>query len=148
MSSTPARWSRMSQPAPADAMSRSVRLRSLGAGVGICLALAACGGGPSPLPPTAPAGTAPATSAARAAATDATAATPPARDPCSLITPKEASAAVGGATLQDPVPAGNPAPDRCTWTAPPTDAIAQVEIGVGNGAKKSDDIDHDGLKHE
>ncbi len=110
------------------------------------LVLVGCGGGAAA--PTGASTAATASAPSDSASADATdAASPAAVDPCSLITLKEAEAVVGGVTLQAGVPAGNPTPDRCVWTAPPTASIAQVEIDVGDGAKKSYDIDHDVLKH-
>lgn len=115
--------------------------------VGAILTLAACGGG-SAAPatnagPGSPAGVATDAPSAADVASPSTAAL----DPCALIALPEAEAVVGGVTLADGVPAGNPVPDRCVWTAPPTASIAQVEIDVGDGAKKSYDIDHDVLSH-
>lgn len=45
------------------------------------------------------------------------------------------------------MPAGNP-PDRCTWPTPPTGHVGQVEVGLGDGAKKAYDIDNKVLHHE
>lgn len=115
---------------------------------GAIVALAGCGGG-SAAPATSPGPGSPAGVATDApSAADVASLSTAALDPCALITLKEAEAVVGGVTLADGVPAGNPVPDRCVWTAPPTASIAQVEIDVGDGAKKSYDIDHDVLSHD
>ncbi len=71
--------------------------------------------------------------------------TPAAIDPCGLITHDEANA-LAGVTVQDPEPAGEP-PVRCVWATPVTGAIGQVEIDVGDGAKKAYDIDATVLGH-
>jgi|HigsolmetaAR202D_1030399.scaffolds.fasta_scaffold50209_1 hypothetical protein len=63
-------------------------------------------------------------------------------DPCSLISDEEAER-LAGTSLRDPVPVR----DTCTWTAPPTGPTAQVEVFVGDGAKKYLDIERE-LGHE
>jgi hypothetical protein len=66
-------------------------------------------------------------------------------DPCSLITRAEANAVTGVKTLA-PEAAGDP-PTRCVWATPTSGAVGQVEIDVGDGAKKAYDIDATVLKH-
>ncbi|MEV4532817.1 DUF3558 family protein [Asanoa sp. NPDC049518] len=100
--------------------------------------LAGCGGDPA----TTPAGPASATGAAtqEAPATEAAPATLP--DPCELITQADAEK-LAGTPLDPPVPVR----ETCTYTGPVTGPTAQVEIFVGDGAKKFLDIDRE-LKHE
>ena len=120
-------------------------------GLALALAVAACGGAVSATPAPTAATTAAATDASTPAAvatdtpapTDSPSAAP--IDPCSVITMAEATTVTGG-KLQNPVPEGNP-PTRCVWTAPPTGEVAQLEIDLGDGAKKSYDIDNTVLKH-
>ncbi len=85
----------------------------------------------------------PATSASAAAASQPI--DPLSVNPCSVITQAEANA-VAGVKTGDPMPAGDP-PVRCVWPTPPDGAVGQVELGIGDGAKKAYDIDHDILKH-
>lgn len=66
-------------------------------------------------------------------------------DPCSLITVAEANAVTGVKTLP-PEAAGDP-PTRCVWATPTSGAVGQVEIDVGDGAKKTYDLDLTVLKH-
>ena len=65
-------------------------------------------------------------------------------DPCQLVTHADAET-VAGSPLQDAVE-GNPNNPSCTYTAKPTDPTAQVETHLGDGAKKTYDIDV-ALKH-
>lgn len=67
-------------------------------------------------------------------------------DPCALITRDEADA-LAGVKVLDPQPAGNP-PSRCVWPTPVTGAVGQVEIEVGDGARKAYDIDATVLHHD
>ena len=60
-------------------------------------------------------------------------------DPCSLITKQEADQ-LTGVSVQDPQPAGRP-PMRCVWPTPLTGPVGQVEVDVGDGAKKFMDIE-------
>jgi hypothetical protein len=71
--------------------------------------------------------------------------TPVPVDPCSLITRAEANA-VAGTKTGAPLPEGDPA-TRCVWPTPTSGAIGQVELDVGDGAKKAYDIDATVLKH-
>ena len=67
-------------------------------------------------------------------------------DPCSLVTRAEANA-VAGTKTGAPMPEGDPA-TRCVWPTPTSGAIGQVELDVGDGAKKAYDIDATVLKHD
>jgi hypothetical protein len=60
-------------------------------------------------------------------------------DPCSLITQDEADGMVNSKLL-DPLPQGEP-PVRCVWPTPLEGPTAQVEIDVGDGAKKFLDVE-------
>jgi hypothetical protein len=93
-------------------------------------------------------GTSGATTVASARATEAAVASPTASpagtpeitvaptpvDPCGLITQAEADD-LAGIHLQAPLPEGQP-PVRCVWPTPLSGTVAQVEIDVGDGAKK------------
>ncbi|MEV0392018.1 hypothetical protein [Polymorphospora rubra] len=63
-------------------------------------------------------------------------------DPCALL-PKADAETLADATLEEPVPIR----ETCTYTGAPTGPTAQVEIYVGDGAKKILDIDRE-LGHE
>lgn len=91
--------------------------------------------------PAAPAVAPPATAASEVAVAapteQATAAPSPAMtDPCSLVSKQEAEK-LAAIALQD----GVASPVSCTYTAPATGPTAQVEVYVGDGAKKQLDID-------
>lgn len=73
--------------------------------------------------------------------------TPVVIDPCSLVTQDEVDA-VGGTPLDPGIPAGEPSPYTCMWSGPVTGPVAQVEIYLGDNAKKILDIDRDTLEHE
>jgi hypothetical protein len=112
------------------------------------LVLAGCSGaGATPVPPT-PAPTAVATATATDAPTptdvptDTPAVLP---DPCTLVTQDEADK-LAGVKLGAPMPQGVP-PTNCVWPTPTTGSVAQVEVGLGDGAKKFLDIDKDTLRH-
>ncbi|MFC0528975.1 DUF3558 family protein [Phytohabitans kaempferiae] len=93
-----------------------------------------------PAPPTAT------VAADQPAAEESTAAeTPPdasSVDPCSLVSKEEAEK-VAGLPLEDAVAA----PSACSYTAPPSGPVGQVEVYVGDGAKKQLDIEKQ-LGHE
>jgi hypothetical protein len=57
-------------------------------------------------------------------------------DPCALVTKKEAEK-IAGTALADPVHIR----DTCTYTGPVTGPTAQVEVFVGDGAKKFLDVE-------
>ncbi|MFD4955645.1 DUF3558 family protein [Streptomyces sp. NPDC058451] len=59
-------------------------------------------------------------------------------DPCALVTKQEAEKLTG--TALDPA---TPVGETCTYTGPVTGPTAQVEIFVGDGAKKYLDIERD-----
>ncbi|GAB3341066.1 DUF3558 family protein [Micromonospora halotolerans] len=91
--------------------------------------------------PAAPTGARPATPASEVAVAAPTeqATAAPSRtmtDPCSLVSKQEAEK-LAGTALQD----GVAAPVSCTYTGPVTGPTAQVEVYVGDGAKKQLDID-------
>lgn len=94
--------------------------------------------GPSQLASSAPSST--------AAASSTPASLP---DACSLLTQTEAEA-LAGTKLMAPVaagPAGSGQNTLCQFVGPTTGPTAQVEVFVGDGAKKQLDIDRDTLKH-
>jgi hypothetical protein len=70
----------------------------------------------------------------------------PLPDPCSLLTQDEADG-LAGVKLGAPLPEGTP-PTNCVWPTPLTGSVAQVEVGVGDGAKKFFDIDKITLAHD
>jgi hypothetical protein len=57
-------------------------------------------------------------------------------DPCALVTKKEAEK-IAGTALNEPVHIR----DTCTYTGPVTGPTAQVEVFVGDGAKKFLDVE-------
>lgn len=72
-------------------------------------------------------------------------ATPPAPstvDPCSLVSKAEAEE-LSGLKMQDAVRS----PESCSYTTPPTGTTGQVEVYIGDGAKKQYDIEKQ-LGHE
>ncbi|GIJ22468.1 hypothetical protein [Micromonospora lutea] len=66
----------------------------------------------------------------------------PQLDACALV-PKADAEKLADTPLEDPVPVR----DTCTYSGPASGPLAQVEIYVGDGAKKILDIDRD-LDHE
>lgn len=62
--------------------------------------------------------------------------------PCELLT-REQVESVSGTPVDDPIES----PEACMWTAPVTGPLGQVEVFVGDGAKKILDVDRD-LGHE
>jgi hypothetical protein len=110
--------------------------------------LAACGGSShhhhsSSVAAAPPVTAAPATDAATTTAPAAPAAPP---DPCKLVSQTQAAALVQ-TPVQPAVEAGSPPDQMCQYTGPTSGPVAQVEIFVGDGAKKSLDIDRDNLHH-
>jgi hypothetical protein len=70
-------------------------------------------------------------------------------DACSLLTRNEAEA-LADTKLMAPVgagPAGSGGNTLCEFTGPTTGPVAQVEVYIGDGAKKQLDIERDNLKH-
>src|SRR5262245_51306420 len=103
------------------------------------LAIAGCGkstpsaaGGPGPTPP-------PTTTAAQPTTPPAL---PAALDPCVLVSKMDAET-LADTPLQDAVKAR----ETCTYTGPPNGPTAQVQIFIGDGAKKFLDTDRL-LKHD
>jgi hypothetical protein len=119
------------------------RLAVLGLGLVMSVVVAACSSAAAtPAPPT-PGQT---EIAEAATATDAPLVTDaPLPDPCSLLTQDEADT-LAGVKLGAPMPSGDPT-SLCVWPTPTTGSVAQVEVGVGDGAKKFLDIDKDTLGH-
>ena len=111
------------------------------------LALAACGGTPLTSPTAVPVETSEPTALATVLETAEPSPTsePSPIDPCALISQEEAEQ-VAGRDLQPPQPAGQP-PVRCVWPTQLTGSVAQVELDVGDGAKKQLDIDKTTLGH-
>ncbi|WBB70096.1 hypothetical protein [Micromonospora sp. WMMD812] len=102
--------------------------------------LPGCGTSNAPAAQAGPQDPAPTQPAATAAATTE----PPAKtiNPCELVSKPEAEK-LAGTPLDD----GQLVKETCTYTGPVTGPTAQVEIFVGDGAKKFLDIDRE-LKHE
>ena len=101
--------------------------------------------------PASAAGSAPssAPASAEASAQSSGPAAPKKLDACSLLTKSEAEA-LAGTPLDAPVPAGAAGSGDitlCQFTGPTTGPTAQVEVFVGDGAKKQLDIDRDNLMH-
>ena len=124
------------------------RLAVLALGLVASLVAAACSGAAATsAPPTQapkPSGT---TVAEAATVTDTPLVTDaPLPDPCTLLTQDEADT-LAGVKLGAPLPEGDP-PTNCVWPTPLTGSVAQVEVGVGDGAKKFLDIDKDTLGHD
>jgi hypothetical protein len=94
--------------------------------------------------PTAAADDKPAVTVTKDAASDQTTAAPTraAVDPCVLVSKQEAEQ-LAGTPLDD----AKPIRETCTYTGPVTGPTAQVEIGLGDGAKKFLDIDRE-LGHD
>jgi Protein of unknown function (DUF3558) len=67
--------------------------------------------------------------------------------PCSLLTQSEAEA-LAGTRLDPGTEAGGDEPTLCQFVGPSTGPLAQVEVGVGDGAKKVLDVDRDVLEHD
>jgi hypothetical protein len=109
------------------------------------LGAAACGGSGSKASSETTAATpsASVSSSSVDAATTTSAAKQAAPKPCELVTKDEAET-LAGTPLDDPVPAQG----SCTFTGPTSGPVAQVEVFVGDGAKKYLDIDRDTLGHK
>ena len=63
---------------------------------------------------------------------------PKAVEPCALLTQEEAQQLIG-----TPLEAGVAVRETCTYTGPTSGPTAQVEVFVGDGAKKILDVDRD-----
>lgn len=86
---------------------------------------------------------APATRSAQPQATISSPVNPDSIDPCGLLTKTEADA-VAGTTTMKPVRTKS----LCTFATPTTGSVGQVEVYVGDGAKKQFDIDKVTLQHD
>ncbi|MFF0719918.1 DUF3558 family protein [Micromonospora sp. NPDC003816] len=106
--------------------------------------LTACGGAaePAAAPPPAPAGAPEPAGTPEPPNETPAPPDPPEVDACALVTRAEAEE-LAGTPLEDPVPVA----DTCTYTGPVSGPLAQVEVFVGDGAKKILDIDRE-LDHE
>jgi len=133
--------------AVSERMGGRYRLGVPALGLVVSLALAACSGAAATAATPTKAPTADATAPTEtAAATDAPLVTDaPLPDPCKLLTQDEADT-LAGVKLGAVLPEGSPT-TNCVWPAPTTGSVAQVEVGVGDGAKKFLDIDKDTLGH-
>ena len=137
---------------PVGRAQRAARSLPALAAVAVMLVLGGCSAAPSAAsasPTGAPAATVsvePSLAPSPVPPTDSPAPSPTPLDPCALITRDEANA-LAGVEVLDSQPAGNP-PSRCVWPTPTTGAIGQVEIDVGDGAKKAYDIDSTVLHHD
>ncbi len=127
--------------------------------VGVAMALSACAGSTKTVTETvtvtatvtetasAPA-SAPAASAPASAPASEVASLPPVIDPCALLTLPEAET-LAGVKLNPATEAGaDGTKTLCQYTSDPSGPTAQVEIIVGDGAKKELDIDRDTLSHK
>ncbi|HEY5457379.1 MAG TPA: DUF3558 family protein [Acidothermaceae bacterium] len=127
--------------------------------VGVAMAVSACAGSTKTVPATvtvtatvtetatAPASAPSASAAPGSAASSEVASLPPVIDPCALLTQAEAST-LAGVKLNAAVSAGAAGTKTlCQYTSDPSGPTAQVEIIVGDGAKKELDIDRDTLGH-
>ncbi|NGM11498.1 hypothetical protein O3597_16250 [Verrucosispora sp. WMMA2044] len=119
-----------------------MRYLKLAAAAAAVAVLTACGGSAEPAaappPPTEVAEPAPPSEATEAEpSTEA-----PQVDACALV-PKEDAEKLAGTRLEDAVPVR----ETCTYTGPTSGPLAQVEVYVGDGAKKILDVDRD-LDHE
>ncbi|MEU8263070.1 hypothetical protein AB0C02_20865 [Micromonospora sp. NPDC048999] len=101
----------------------------------LLFAAPACGRSEEPSRPASADGE-PSATTATDPAEDAPPADKPAPKACDLVTDQEADALAG--VKLDPK---REAPGSCTWTAPVTGPTGQVEVYVGDGAKKTLDID-------
>jgi hypothetical protein len=123
---------------------RRLSVGYLVAGVAIVCSVAACTSASTPTPT--PTATLPTNSmAASASPTELASPSAVSFDACELVTKAEAETLAG--TPVDPGQAGNPSEPSCTYTAPPTGPLGQVQVFVGAGAKKTLDIDRE-LQHE
>ncbi|MEV4540987.1 DUF3558 family protein [Micromonospora echinaurantiaca] len=106
---------------------------------GLTGAVAGCGGAEETPPAAGGAPEVVATTGSAAAEPTPTAA---AVDPCALVSRQEAEQ-LAGTRLED----GQPVRETCTYVGPVSGPTAQVEVFVGDGAKKFLDIERD-LGHE
>ncbi|MDQ7904980.1 hypothetical protein RB614_10645 [Phytohabitans sp. ZYX-F-186] len=109
-------------------------MRRMLAALAVVGALAACGRAEE-APPAAPLETVVPVEET-AAAGETAPPTASAVDPCALVSKAEAEA-LAGLKMQDAVRA----PESCSYTTPPTGTTGQVEVYIGDGAKKQYDIE-------
>ncbi|MET8908769.1 hypothetical protein [Micromonospora sp. NPDC004551] len=121
---------------------RSRLLPALALAVALLAPIAGCGADDPPAAADAPVAAAPAQPEPES--TEATEAPPSAAPPdaCALVSRADAQRLAG-----TPVNAAVPVRESCTYTAPVTGPTAQVEVYVGDGAKKYLDIERE-LGHE
>jgi hypothetical protein len=124
---------------------RAARWGAAAAGLLLAMSLAACSSAVvTTLPPATPTDQPTTADVVTDAPTDAPTAALP--DPCKLLTQDEADT-LAGIKLGSPITEGDPV-TNCVWPTPLTGPVAQVEVGVGDGAKKFLDIDKDILGHD
>ncbi len=111
-------------------------------GCSLVVALAACGSSAKETAATTT--TSPTTTANVATTTTAVAVAD--LDACQLVTKAKAEAMMG-TKLQEGVPVNNSDGTTCTYSGDPSGPTAQVEVYVGDGAKKFYDDDNDVLHH-
>ena len=111
---------------------------------GCVAALIGCGGGGPSVAPTAQPSL-PTMTAAPPSATPEPAMTLAVLDACAIL-PKKDAEEIARTPLETGAP-GNPLEPSCMYPGPVTGPLAQVEIYIGDGAKKAYDIDV-GLNHE
>jgi hypothetical protein len=125
-----------------------MRTRLLAALLGLLALTAACGGGqtggsatPGETRAGTPADTPTETTEVPTAEPTTTTAAAAAVKPCEIL-PKSDAEALAGTPLGDGVE-GIPENPQCTYTGPPEGPLAQVEVYIGDGAKKTYDIDRE-----
>ncbi|GAA4719290.1 hypothetical protein [Phytohabitans rumicis] len=116
------------------------RLAAIVAAAVVALAAAGCGGADEVTPPA----FADQPAIETTAGADPVASATPVRavDPCALVSKVDAER-LAGTPLREPVPGA----ESCTYTGPASGPTAQVEVYVGDGAKKILDIDRE-LGHD
>ena len=121
---------------PSSILASAVAL-VVGVSVGACASGAPSSPSPRPTPTT--------TAEATAVSSPSELPSPPAAiDACAVVTKTDAEHLTG--TKVNDGQAGNPAEPSCTYTAPTTGPLGQVQVFIGAGAKKTYDIDVQ-LKH-
>jgi hypothetical protein len=123
------------------------RLALAGLAVATAVVLSGCGGSGDDAAKASggePAATTEGPAATEAPAAEESSAAPAAStvDPCALVTKQDADKLAG-----TPVADAVKVRETCSYTAPPTGPTGQVEVYVGDGAKKILDIDRE-LGHE
>jgi hypothetical protein len=120
-------------------VSAATRLALLGSTVLLAAALSGCAGEDDP---TAAPTMGPGSRSAAPPTQPPTATTPAVVDACALVSKVEAEKLVG-----TPLDEAKPGHESCMYTGPVTGPTAQVEVYVGDGAKKFLDIERT-LRHE